>query len=689
MRADALGLFWRDEPVIKEKKAEKPKRQAPLRLWERPDWLPHLDKACADTYPEITDGELLCYAHGRKLIFDTEVYPNYFLAGFSTPDNRKVLKFELYPGVNLWREKLAWVLDNYIIVSFNGIRFDMAITALALAGCTTEQLKQAANDIIQNEERPYDVLRRHKVRPLTVNHIDLIEVAPLRASLKIYGGRVHSKKMMDLPFHHETWLSPEQRDIVRWYCIRSDIPNTALLLDELEEQLQLREQLSIEYSGIDLRSKSDAQIAEAVIGEELKVLNGSRPHPPAIEVGSWYRYRPPSFLRYTSQMMQWVAYVVSNSAFIVDNNFVIIPPEIENLSIQLAGGVYRMGNGGLHSSEKCTHYISDKDYTLIDVDMESFYPRIVLNLGLFPAHLGPNFLRVYRTLVDRRVEAKRRAKECKKAGDKAGEARWKVVADSLKITINGTFGKLGSAYSILYAPDLLTQVTMTGQLTLLMLIERLENENIHVVSANTDGIVIRVPNYRRETDFKHIIKTFEQDTGFTTEETVYQSIWIRDVNNYVAIKDDGTPKLKGKFANPWDSGVPKDIWRFHKNPEALICTQAVVKQISDKVPVEETIRKCRDITKFVTVRTVNGGAVHGKFNDKGEMLDGHFLGKPVRWYYATNMETELVYADSGKKVPKSTGAKPCLDLPDQFPEDVDFAWYEAEAHKMLVSLSYE
>ena len=61
----------------------------------------------------------------------------------------------------------------------------------------------------------------------------------------------------------------------------------------------------------------------------------------------------------------------------------------------------------------------------------------------------------------------------------------------MEVVVNGTFGKLGNMFSIIYSPDLLFQVTLTGQLTLLLLIERLELAGVRVVSANTDGIVIK------------------------------------------------------------------------------------------------------------------------------------------------------------------------------------------------------
>jgi hypothetical protein len=109
-----------------------------------------------------------------------------------------------------------------------------------------------------------------------------------------------------------------------------------------------------------------------------------------------------------------------------------------------------MGIGGLHSSEQRQALVSDSDHVLIDRDVTSYYPAIILEGNLSPLHLRERdaFIRVFRSIVQRRVEAK-------KKGDS-------VVANALKIVANGSFGKLGSRYSVLYSPHLMIQVTLTG-----------------------------------------------------------------------------------------------------------------------------------------------------------------------------------------------------------------------------------
>lgn len=664
-RADMCGFFWDDTPPPKPPKAEKPKRTPPERTWERPDYLPGLQDALAFRVPQFEDWELaIAAAKGERMVFDIECYANYFLIAFTSLSSGKVIYFERTANHDFNRDKLWWMIHAFCLVSFNGINYDLPILALALAGKSNAQLKHATNEIIVNGTRPSDVLRNFKVKKLNLNHIDLIEVAPLRASLKIYGGRLHAPRMQDLPFHPETTLSPEQIAIVRWYCV-NDLTNTAILHESLKEQVELRDSMGKEYK-MDLRSKSDAQIAEAVIAEEVERLNGARAQRPVIEPGTRYKYKIPHFIRYQTPLMNWALDVVRNANFIVsEDGNVGMPAELKELKLQIANGVYRMGIGGLHSSEQCAAHYADAHTLLIDRDVTSYYPYIILNQGLYPQHLGPNFLRVYRALVERRIAAKH-------AGNK-------VIADSLKITINGSFGKLGSRYSVLYAPDLLIQVTVTGQLSLLMLIERLELAGITVVSANTDGIVIKCPT-ARQGECDAIVKQWEQETGFETEDTQYLAVFSRDVNNYIAVKKKFDKETK-QWLYQADGCKTKGAYAktgLQKNPTNQICVDAVIELLTKGTPVMATVRNCTDIRKFVSVRTVKGGAVK----------DGEFLGKSIRWYYAAGEQGEIVYADSGNKVPRSEGARPMMDLPAVFPQDVDYEWYEREAERMLYDIGY-
>jgi len=693
-RNDVDGFFWDDRPLPKPPPKTKPKRNPPPRTWELPDYLPHLTEALAFKPDLFTDQELIMAASEwgltgkrHRLVFDVETYLNYFLVVFKSLSTGKSLYFESVDNSPFDRTKLKWVMENFCLVSFNGRNYDIPIVAISLTGKTNAQLMQATEEIILRGARPNEILKQYKTKKLKCDHIDLIEVAPLSASLKIYAGRLHCKIMQDLPFVPGTALSAEQQVITRWYCY-NDVENTCLLYRHLEEQVDLREALSIEY-GIDVRSHSDAQISEAVIAHEVAKMNGARSQRPDIPPGTRFKYQMPDFIKYENSNLQWVRELIKGIDFVINEKGEVAKPiELENLTIPIGNGLYRMGIGGLHSSEEKTAHLAKDGMLLLDIDVASNYPRIIINQKLYPLHLGINFVRVYENIVKRRLNAKDQNKAFKKlaeqaqaisdmlaaTGHKAEARKWAVVADCLKIVVNGGFGKMGSPFSILYSPHLMIQVTLTGQLALLLLIARFEAIGIRVASANTDGIVIKCPE-DRYTEAQAIIKQWEKDCDFETEETRYKGIYSRDVNNYFAVKTNNEVKVKGVYAERGSAGNSV----LSKNPTALICADAVMAFLTTGVPIAKTVRECRNITRFVVVRAVKGGAVK----------DGEYLGKAIRWYYAVGVTGEIIYALNGNKVPRTDNAKPIMILPDEFPGDVDFEWYEQEAYKILQEIGYE
>lgn len=260
---------------------------------------------------------------------------------------------------------------------------------------------------------------------------------------------------------------------------------------------------------------------------------------------------------------------------------------------------------------------------LRDADVASYYPSIILQQGLIPENIGAGFTKVYSDIYHTRLKAK-------SLGDK-------VTADSLKISLNGSFGKLGSRFSALYAPDLLIQTTITGQLSLLMLIDMLEDSGISVVSANTDGIVVHFPKTLQRT-YEEVCWEWELRTSYELEFTDYRALYSRDVNSYIAIKPDGSIKGKGAFADP----------TLMKNPQFVIINDAIKGYLGHGTPIEATINACADVTKFLMVRSVTGGAV----------WCDEYLGKAVRFYYSKDVDPEtcIRYAKNGTRCPSLTAA---------------------------------
>lgn len=619
-------------------------------------------------------------------VFDCEVYKNYFLCKFDTGE-----VFQLIPGGTLDIEGLRRTLSRYTLISFNGLHYDVPIISLALQGHDNATLKAASDQIIVGNARPWDITRDLLE---WCDHIDMIEVAPGQSSLKMYGAKMHSRKLQDLPIRPDASIAWHDRVLLRDYC-DNDLRTTRELYDMFQAQLKLRMDMSAEYD-VDLRSKSDAQIAEAVM-KKLLPFKVERPY---IAPGTQFQYRAPEWMRFQHlpllQLLERNAFTVSVSGGVE------MPDELANTLIRIGSSAYKMGIGGLHSTESQIVHVADDEYELTDHDVASYYPSLILCTGISPQQIGPQFQTIYRQWYDRRLAAKR-------GGDKK-------TANSLKTLLNGTFGKLGSMWSIFYAPSEMIQVTVTGQLALLMLIEMLELSGIKVVSANTDGIVLRT---RRDMGWirDECIKWWESVTGFETERTDYTMLASRDVNSFAAVKPCGEVKLRGAYAppEPGPSGWP--------NPTGQVCVDAVVAYLAHGTRLHETVHACTDVRQFVYVRQVKGGgsylptpvppksttlgAMRASITATGQPLgiginnnslreiyaahrertlgQAQYLGKAVRWYYAQG-GTGCIITPAGGLVARTKGCVPCMEIPDTLPRDLDKGWYVQEAMSLLADL---
>lgn len=399
-------FFFKDDHLIHRAK-EKPWKAMKASKFQDP-----FDLHYTDVEPVWLPDDDLAAIKGTVMLFDVECFINYFMVAFRSLDNNKVAVFEQQPGTTMNLPKLRWFLENFCIVGYNSKGYDVPMLMLALAGASCKKLHDATIDIIQNGVRYYDFYKKHKLREPRLDHIDLIEVAPLMGSLKLYAGRLHTQRMQDLPIDPMAQVKPEDVPRIKAYCI-NDLASTGLLLTELEPALTLRCQMSAEY-GVDLRSKSDAQIAEAVISHELQKMQGHKCDRPNVTFKS-HQYKIPSFIQYRTPALQQMLEIVRNARFSLDGQGkVVMPPEIKSLRLSMGRCVYKFGIGGLHSTEHTAAHKADADTILIDRDVASYYPSIILNQRLYPKHLGQAFLNVYESIVKRRLDNKRKAKEIKK-----------------------------------------------------------------------------------------------------------------------------------------------------------------------------------------------------------------------------------------------------------------------------------
>ena len=307
----------------------------------------------------------------------------------------------------LQRTDLTWV-------GFNSENFDRPLIAAAVMGHDEENLKIMATHIIEDQMRSWQTYREFDIDFLEYDHIDLIEVAPgVMISLKTYAGRMGYPTMQDMPFHHDTEIdTPAKRKTVESYCF-NDIGVTRELFLRLKTELELRAEMSVEY-GVDLRSKSDAQIAEAVLKARVGITNNKDKYVPlSVE------YTTPSFIKTRNKDILALIERLENHRFTINRgNGSPEMPDFLTEPMVLGQGVYKCGLGGLHSQHDVQYYNeATPDLLLSDFDVASYYPNIMMNAGLIP-QLGGNkgeiFLQEYRAIYEARIAAKRCAGQIKR-----------------------------------------------------------------------------------------------------------------------------------------------------------------------------------------------------------------------------------------------------------------------------------
>lgn len=572
------------------------------------------------------------------LVFDAETLSNYTVFGFKDVDTGEVTQIRrCEPGSPLRLTQFVCQPDSTFI-GFNNKAFDDVILAAFCSGRTESEIKRIANDLIENRLPWWQAMRKYSLRNLGIDTVDLIEVAPSFVGLKAYGARMNMPLLQDMPIAHDAVVTDEQKSIVDSYNI-NDLDTTEELLKRLDEQLLLRVQMSKLY-GTDMRSKSDSQMAEQAYIKSMGLERKDNKIPETVT------YTPPAFLKFKDPALQALLERVAGHTFEMNQStgHVILPDFLGVEVIMFGSGTYQLGVGGIHSThDKSVCHVAGSDI-ICDIDAASFYPSIILECGFVPAGLGERFVAEYRKIYERRLEAKRN--------------KDKVTDATLKISLNGTFGKLASRYSVLYAPDLMLAVTLTGQFTLLMLIEWLEYAGAETLSANTDGIAMRYSKDLQET-VEHVVSKFSERSRFNFEYTPYRLLAMKDVNNYYAVKTDRSLKSKGIYA-------PLSL---SKNLTAQVCSDAVGQWLANGTPFAETIKNA-PFVDFLSARNVTGGG----------QQSGAYLGKVVRWYMSTEPGLEpLKYVKNGNKVPKTDGAKACMLLPADKPADLDYAWYYREA----------
>ena len=225
------------------------------------------------------------------------------------------------------------------------------------------------------------------------------------------------------------------------------------------------------------------------------------------------------------------------------------------------------------------------------------------------------------------------------------------------------------------------EVCINGQLMILQLIEDVCETlpRTRIINSNTDGVVFKVHNDDWYA-FDKIVQTWEKRTRMTMEYDYTNAIYQRDVNNYIAIFDNGKIERKGgsvKEAKVIDNDLP-------------VVSDAVVEYFVNGVDPCEYIMKENDMMRSMKTYKLSGKYDHALYND--EVLTD----KVYRVFASRSRNDGILYKCKQDKNPEKFANCPdyCKIVNGNIqkmktPKWLDRGWYIDEAWKRINSFKGE
>lgn len=616
-------------------------------------------------------------------VYDIESFPNFFSVAIKNTESGNIRTY--YIGFNkndmpeiaklFLNKKIFWVgyntihydapLINYILINYKKL-IKLPIWQI------TEELKNFSDLIITSENsNPW---KKYKYANL-FNNLDLLTMMfaqKLRVGLKSLQVTMEYKNVEEYDGDFNKSLPEKDLDKLLNYNI-NDILSTEELMNRLKGEIDLR--LGIQDSlGVDVLNQDGVNLGVEVIKasylrdtaktwNEIKDLRSPCNELDLKEIlFPFIKFDLPEFQQLHEELLNTHLNLIWEKDPKNKNKFK------KTIFINDLEITYSLG--GIHTRNDPEIYRADNQWVIIDSDCASMYPSAIINYGLYPRHLGPEFLNTYKKIREDRIKAKREGN--------------KIINQTYKLALNGISGMLQSEYSWCYDPKTVLTLRLNCQLMLLMLTEKLIKLGCKIGQLNTDGVLYLVDK-QHLTDVMDACKEWEKITKFELEHEYFEVFYQYAVNDYIGVykgySETHDPKLiktKGLFIREPQIG---------KGMAPQIIAETLVQYFVNKVPVNETLMNCQDIKKFLTFQKVS--------KDFSVEYGGKIIRHINRYYMSTNgyKIRKCKIDENGKRydyedICAGSGVTLFNVLKDISPKDakVNYSWYRNEIYKIIYAI---
>ena len=553
------------------------------------------------------------------IVYDIEAFPNVFTFSMEELNGDKKAVWEISDYRNDSQQLMQFLqhLSKHQtpMIGFNNLEYDypMIHWLMQNPNATAQQIR-AKNDELFSTFPKYKVRIWANKRYIPQIDLRFLHHLDNKAKMQSLKGlqinmRLPNVREMDLGF--ETPLTEEQVNTQAIPYNDHDVASTKTFAHHSMSAMIFRENLIPEY-GVEVMSWNDTKIGEELIikrlGDEICFDRSSgyrqKRQTPRFKIAfndiifPYVQFENPEFQKVLDQLR---AKTIHAKEIDIDEDgtpSLKTKGVFKNLHAVVGGIKFGFGTGGIHGSVDRKRAFSTQTHIIRDIDVKSLYPSIAIVNRLAPEHLGQPFVDVYAQIPEER--AVWQAKKGKKCNE----------ANSLKLGANGGYGKSNSKFSVLFDPQFTMTITINGQLLLAMLIEKLVKvPSLQLIQANTDGITYFVERAQLPL-VKKIEKDWENLTALVLEDAEYKSMFVRDVNGYIAEDIDGSLKLKGPYWTPdptcWHESIANaqpPAW--HKNLSNPVSARAAVAHMVYGVDIEQFIRACKNPYDFTNQKKIN------------------------------------------------------------------------------------
>jgi len=336
----------------------------------------------------------------------------------------------------------------------------------------------------------------------------------------------------------------------------------------------------------------------------------------------------------------------------------------ETLNVVVDGFRFDFGTGGIHGSIETKVAKENKSYIIRDADVSSMYPNIAISNNVYPEHLTTKFCEIYKDVYEQRKSYPKGSAE----------------NAMLKLALNGVYGDSNNQYSVFYDPKYTMSITVNGQLSLCLLAEKLLNiKGLKIIQVNTDGVTVALP--RRAIDqYNKICDDWQKQVGLQLEYADYSAMYIRDVNNYIAVYTDGKVKRKGAYQY---EGLG-----WHQNQGGLVIPMAAEAAMIHGIDVEQFIKSHTNDWDFLLRTKVPRNSslvlVYEFHEEQQQNICRYYVAKEGGKLVKIMPPLEDGGEDRRLGIDTEWNVLTCNDMKDFDRSKMDYDYYVAEAKKLII-----